>query len=328
MGNFSQYYFTEAKGKLKKTGWLDSIFSKDRVKTIGIKADKLSKVKRINRASYNSILNALARAYKQKNKETQSTYIQNIYSGKLKDKGLAFEDFVDVEDITIYKTNNGGKIALFNLIATDALNENHYYIGITNKAENFFKKYAGMTFGAFASKADSILKRYEEIKSKKNDPWMTPLQTLDTDKSGTIDKDEKDAWTNKEPSEKQSEEKEYGSVDINKIHLDALIKDWGEGGRLSKKYPGVFKREKYANNKGSGWKYKFIQPGAGSIYLLEDIYDTDRGIVIYESKESKKWAEKMGMLDMWMGTNKTQALKDIQPRWEVVDINSLPEGAN
>jgi hypothetical protein len=324
MGNFSQYYFTEAKTKLKKTGWLDSIFSKDRVKTIGIKADKLSKVKRINRASYNSILNALARAYKQKNKETQSTYIQNIYSGKLKDQGMAFEDFVDVEDITIYKTNNGGKIALFNLIATDALNENHYYIGITNKAENFFKKYAGMTFGAFASKADSILKRYEDIKAKKKDPWMTPLQTLDTDKSGKIDKDEKDAWTNKEPSEKQTEEKEYGFVNISELNYKDMVKDWGEGGRLTKKYPNVFKREKFANNLWAGFKYKFIQP-RGAIYLVLDENDPEKdGFVIYETKDAKDWAERMGMLDTWIGgIDNPKSLKKITPVWKTLDINNV-----
>jgi len=320
MGNFSQYYFTEE--KLKKTGWLDSIFSKDRVKTIGIKADKLSKVKRINRASYNSILNALARAYKQKNKEAESTYIQNIYSGKLKDKGLAFEDFVDVEDITIYKTNNGGKIALFNLIATDALNENHYYIGITNKAENFFKKYAGMTFGAFASKADSILKRYEEIKTKKKDPWMTPLQTLDTDKSGKIDKDEKDAWTNKEPSEKQTEEKEYGFVDISELNYKDMFDDWGPGGRLSKKYPGVFKREKFTNNLWSGFKYIFTQP-RGAVYLVVDSNDPEKAFVIYETKDAKDWAERIGMLDIWIGVDHPKSLKKITPVWKTLDINNI-----
>jgi len=313
MGNFSQYYFTEE--KLKKTGWLDSIFSKDRVKTIGIKADKLSKVKRINRASYNSILNALARAYKQKNKEAESTYIQNIYSGKLKDKGLAFEDFVDVEDITIYKTNNGGKIALFNLIATDALNENHYYIGITNKAENFFKKYAGMTFGAFASKADSILKRYEEIKTKKKDPWMTPLQTLD--------KDEKDIFADEQPKEKTND-KEYGFVNISGHNYEDMFNDWGPGGKLSKKYQNVFKREKFANNLWSGFKYTFIQP-RGAIYLVLNKNDPEKnGLIIFETKDAKEWAERMGMLETWIGgIDNVKILKKITPVWKFLNINNI-----
>lgn len=324
MEDFKTYYFTEKKDD-SKSSWLSRLFSKNKVKTIGVKADNLLDVKAINRSSYNSLLNGLAREYKRKGKESNSIYIKDLFAGKLKDQGLIFDlDFDNVEDITVYKTNTGGKLYLFNLL--DNNNTNHYYIGINNKAQSFFKVYVGMTFGAFASKADSILKRYETIKTKKENPWLTPLQTISQDKK-IIDVGKVTSPNNPSSVDNNvtTDEKEYGFVDINNIQLDNLIEEYdGGSGKSSKKFPGVFKREKFANNIGSGYRYVFTQSDKGSIYLIKLTDDEERGLIIFEGKESRNWAEKMGMLDMWIGEKSPlKPIRDVEPHWQKVDIKNI-----
>jgi hypothetical protein len=275
-------------------------------KTIeGVTVDKLKLVKQINYKLYNTLIDVLSKNYIKPIKS--KTYIANLYKGELDDATTQSKidlDWDEVNDISIYKTNKNGKIVLFSFTKD---NQNHMFIGVDDRGENFFRDNYGVNLGALLTRSNNLLL-----------PMTPNTSTSYTDKLSP------DVLPSNDGKD------EVGFLDIDVSMFDLLRDQWGDGKKgertaasISYKWNNVFRREKWSNNWGDGYKY-ILRDKLGSIYLLEK---GDMGLVIFDNKKVYDRVKRLGMLDLWINTsNGPRSIKDDDIYWKQdINVENIPE---
>jgi hypothetical protein len=331
--DFTNYYFiSESILDDIRRAFTSNILKK---RVVGVNADKLKYLSKVDEKSYDKVSDTLKREivstirtteeYNQKlekarkvspvllkkrlRKDLGDIYVKNVYTGELDDKGEKLDNFVNVLAITVYELNNGGKIVLFT--TEDASGYINRFIGIDKtKTNDFFVSKIGTTFQQFS--ADALAKT-------KNQPLVKASSFIDDDFYQVL-KPKKRAAPLSIDTTTTKNETDLGIVDISIDEYNMLERFWGDGKKsstLAKEpyhFDRVFKRDRFYNNLGSGYKY---YSGNKSVYLL-DLKDNVNGLLIFEGKDSYVWANGIGMLEVWRTKPGGSKI-----RWIKGDINEL-----
>lgn len=311
---FSQFYFQE---KIDLFRSALNLFRK--VKTKGIKIDKFPEVRELDRVSYQGLLRDLANRYTKKDKEKEKHYVEKLYNGEIDDKGKKLGDYESVDNISMYQTNKGGKIVLISLFTEG---EGHKYFAAVNlKGGDYFVKFFGLTFPAFASKANLYTKTVNKARAKKGDYESSPMELLQTEPK--LD------WPPKIEAEPEDDEDELkdiktetdqiGLVDISPDSVDIYVKYVKTKPRVNK----LVITKPFSNNWGEGFEYT-IRDGKNKYYILKS-HDGDAGLFIFDSKQAKKDAIKYDLLDFFKAPGETwpKPIGQLPIHWKTASVENI-----
>jgi len=271
-----------------------NIFGK-RVTGVGI--NLMTSFKNIDRSTYNFVQGVLTSNYKSHNKKDKKDkiFIKDVYKGEIDDSAKklgGYENIKDqIEDISVYQTNRGGRITTFFL--KDENENEHFYIGTNWRGDKQFKDLFGMWVTSLASRLQTM---------KKNNPTQSLQNILDEPKKYLLNPAEKEK-TIENDSDNDSDN-EIGIMDISNNEFISLQKIWGTGrkGGLTKRevYPffNKFIRRRYENAKTGYDGYKYSDKEGHSVYLI-DTGDGRNAFIVFESRDSYDWAENIEMLNYW-----------------------------
>lgn len=333
MQTFVEHYTTEEQlneftwGQLGK-GFLrvgKNIFGK---RTVGVGVNLMTSLKSVDRSTYNFVQGALTTNFKnqgskvkrstKKDKPKDKIYIQNVYKGEIDDsaKKLGGYDNIkdDIQDVSVYETNKGGRITTFFL--EDDQGTEKYYIGTNWRGDKQFKDLFGMWVTSLTSRLNTM---------RKNPPKTSLNKILEDPKPYLLDLPK---YTNIQPriddSLPKKDDKEFGVVDITKDDMDSLINILGDGkkGGVVKgmiypfRYKFVRNIYQHPTNDFKGYKYS---DGEHEVYLL-DVGNDYNAMIVFGDRESYNWAKSIGMLSSWQVSNKKPEVT-----WQLGTIDDLLE---
>jgi hypothetical protein len=290
-----------------------NIFGK---RVTGVQVNMMSSIKEIDRSTYNFVQGVLTKNFMSKNKKNEKIFVKDVYKGEIDDSAKklgGYEDIKDqIQDISVYQTNRGGRITTFFL---DDNGEEKFYIGTNWRGDKQFKDIFGMWITSLASRLNYIrrkgtTKNLEDVMENPKEFLLPP--TKPTKKI----KDEED-------DDEEEDEREIGIIDIDKDEYYNLKRLWGNGrtGGITKGsyYPfkGKFTRNRYFSKLGYDG-YKYSDKVGHTVYLI-DIGDEKNAFIAFDGKESYSWAENIDMLDYWR--SKPGETTDI--RWQSGTIEDL-----
>lgn len=296
-----------------------NIFGK---RVVGVNVDMLTSLKNVDRSTYNFVQGALTTSFKNKNKKGKDIFIKDVYKGEIDDNAKKLGGYEnikgDVQDISVYVTNKGGRIITFYL-EEDGGEE--FYIGANWGGDKQFKDIFGMWISSLTSRLNYMTKKKNKPKKDLEDAFEDPasfflgIDSSEYNKSDEvpIDKGDGDVDTD-----------QIGIMDISKDEYDRLLKIWGTGrrGGLVKgtTYPfrGKFVRTIYLSPRTGYNGYKYTD-GTGHIVYLIDTGDEENAFVAFQGRKSYDWAKQLDMLSQW----RSETGHHPEIRWQSGTIKDL-----
>lgn len=302
---------------------------------VGVQVNMMSSFKEIDRSTYNFVQGALTRSFETKDKKDKGIHIEEIYRGEIDDSAKRLGGYENIkkqiQDISVYQTNKGGRITTFYLLDEDG--DEKFYIGTNWRGDKQFKD----IFGVWVTGLTSRLNYRQAIKAKPTKASKKSKEILDQDLASVFD-NPKEYLTQLEPEpepktkiekpfkskEEEPEEKtsigesKMGVVDIQNHEAKSLIDSLS-----SETYKNIITTKTFKNNFGIGNKYK-VRTGQ-YFYVLQGYYGDD-GKIVFDSDLTYDAVKKIGLLDDWIGTSADKELKrfkDLPVKWENIDINNM-----
>jgi len=216
--------------------------------------------------------------------DSKSSFITNAYVGEI-DKGL---ELIEGSPITsmVYQINNGGFI--FFVATEDEEKNNRYFIGSSKRGNDYFIEKLGKSI-------QQIVTENPPGKEKSKSSIKNSEKIYDNIKRQSeiiigYNKEEK----KKEKKEEIKPETEFGYIDIEPVDYDFIINYWNTEESFKRK---LIKKD-YRKENHKGYKYINIENKEIEVYIFK-FTDIDKAQIVFNSRETKAWADKIGMLDFW-----------------------------
>lgn len=266
-----------------------------------------SKIAEVTHTAFNQLATKLSNNLISPRKKDRTFYIKNLYNGKIVDPNVLNSDYKKIQNSSVFKLNNGGRIYLISVENNDG--DLSYYVGTNNsrKANDFFIELIGKTFDLYLA-SKKIIRKKKIITPKKH--------TFNIDKKEPELKKSKDIKPEIEPKE-SLEKVAIINTDISTI--EQLIDKWGNGNvgyglfKHSYKYKNLLKRTPFENNWGRGYKYQLN--GDMDIYIINSIKNPNVGKIIFKNEKTYSRATNLDMIPWFSPGTKIQ--------WEYIDIKNM-----
>jgi len=316
--NFQEHYFSETGGNYTHPidGWLKKkgkSFAKKLKKSINNKPyffmkKDIKKGANFKKRNYEILLSQLAQyaVDPKKSKEMDKVYPTSVRNGYYIDKGnqkdnknpeskgdasKLHDNWEGIEGTEVYVLSNGGRIFFIDPLTDN--DKDKYYVGIDEKAREFFVDNMGNTFEK-VSKSD-LTKAYNDGRRK-----------------------------NQEESPNANDDGDFDRVvaDIDSIEAEEIISKWN-----AKTDDKFIKQEgRIENSNFKGVKYTHLIEPLGSGYVLMSKHSPELGHLVFTNEDVKDWFKtKVGhpagsQLNTW--NSRFETIKKIPDDVPILNVTS------